>query len=382
MPEAIVQLTADDFEETIDFLNLVFSEHRPTDLATLLPKLYQPTDEHMRNNFAIKRNGKIRALVGLFPFELNIGDVSLAGAGIGGVSTHPNERGQGHMQRLMNFCLDLMHENRIHLSWLGGNRQRYHYFGYEVCGCTHVFKVTKKNSRHCYASTPDIHFELVNRPHDPGLQKFKIWHDQKAMHVSRPLCVLWTIFQSWHHKLYAALDEQGHLLGYLCVDQAGGVVLETAARDDRAHQLLIPAWVNYQEKESVNFVTAGLPGAFVTELSRVCEQPTIHSCGNWHIFDWQRVLDACLKLKRQFFQLVDGQFCFEIKRHGSFEMIIRDAEAACMRAHKRPDFSCSAETAMRLLFGPNPPALNGLVNHPVVNAWCPLPLYMPRQDEV
>lgn len=382
MPESIIQLTADDFEDAIDFLNLVFSAHYPIDLAKLLPKLYQPTDEQMRHNFAVKRNGKIRAVVGLFPLELNIGDVPLKGAGIGGVSTHPNDRGRGYMRRLLNFCLDMMKTNSCHFSWLGGQRQRYNYFGYEVCGSKHVYKVTKRNMRRYYERIPNVHFELIENPADPRLLQIKSMHDQCAIHVSRPSSALWDIFQSWHHRLYAVLDEGAELLGYLCADWSGGVVLETAARENQLYRRLIPAWVDYQEKESVYFETPGLPGALVTELSRMCEQPAIHSCGNWQIFDWQGTLDALFKLKRRFFRLVDGEFCLEIEGYGRLKMSVNGPDASCTRTHSRVDFSCSSIQATRLLFGPESPAMNGLANHPMLNAWCPLPLYMPRQDEV
>ena len=36
----IEQLDATDFEEAMDFMNLVFGAHRPHDFATLLPTLY------------------------------------------------------------------------------------------------------------------------------------------------------------------------------------------------------------------------------------------------------------------------------------------------------------------------------------------------------
>ena len=53
-----------DFEDAIDFMNLVFSAHGPIDFTQLLPALYQPTDEQMGWNWAVRENGRIRAVVG------------------------------------------------------------------------------------------------------------------------------------------------------------------------------------------------------------------------------------------------------------------------------------------------------------------------------
>jgi predicted acetyltransferase len=154
MSEPIVQLTANDFEDAMDFINLVFSVYFPIDFPQILPKLYKPSDEYMAHNFAIKRHGKIRAMIGVFPIELIIGGIPLKLAGIGNVSSHPNDRGQGHMKRLMQHCLHVMKAEKYDLSWLSGNRQRYNYFGYEVCGSTCVFHVTKENIQHSYEHTP------------------------------------------------------------------------------------------------------------------------------------------------------------------------------------------------------------------------------------
>ncbi|SVE51359.1 uncharacterized protein METZ01_LOCUS504213, partial [marine metagenome] len=53
MSNAIIQLTANDFEESMDFLNLVFSAYSPHDFANMLPSVYRPTDELMGCNYAI-----------------------------------------------------------------------------------------------------------------------------------------------------------------------------------------------------------------------------------------------------------------------------------------------------------------------------------------
>ena len=67
MSERIVQLTAADFEEAMDLLNYTFSySHGPHDFPSLLPKLYRPTDEHMGCNYAIRRDGRLVAAVGVF----------------------------------------------------------------------------------------------------------------------------------------------------------------------------------------------------------------------------------------------------------------------------------------------------------------------------
>jgi len=97
MKVEVVQLTAADWEEGLTFLNGVFGEHRPHDFATLLPSIYQPTEEFMACNHAVREDGNIRAVVGLFPIDWQVGDTRLKVGGIGGVSTHESVRGKGYM---------------------------------------------------------------------------------------------------------------------------------------------------------------------------------------------------------------------------------------------------------------------------------------------
>ena len=68
----VEQLTANDFEEAMDFMNLVFGAHGPHDFASLLPALYQPTDELMKCIWAIRESGRIVAIVGYHPLEWKV----------------------------------------------------------------------------------------------------------------------------------------------------------------------------------------------------------------------------------------------------------------------------------------------------------------------
>ncbi|MBN1559980.1 GNAT family N-acetyltransferase [candidate division KSB1 bacterium] len=375
--EPITQLTAGDYENAIDFLNLVFSEHYPIDFPRVLPKLYKPTDESMSMNYAIKRHGKIRAIVGLYPVELHVGATPLKLAAIGAVSSHPNDRGQGHMRRLLQFCLQVMRAEGYHLSWLGGQRQRYGYFGYEVCGSTAVFTVNKKNISHGYAEMPAIHFEKICAP-DERFTQMKLWHDTHPIHCTRPVASFAEISRSWQNDLFAAMSARDELAGYV-IANAAGAVLELATPDEKA---VIPAWVAQQDQAQVAFETAMLPHPIVKELTRICEQQSTRSSGNWQIFDWQRVVNAILKVKHQSMTLMNDIFRLGIEGYGVIELCVDGPSAACIRTRKRAHFCCDPLSAMRLLFGPLPPAMSGLINHSALNGWCPLPLSLPRQDQV
>ncbi len=156
MSVELVRLGTADWDEGLAFINGVFFADGSKDFSTLLPSIYQPTDEFMAYNHAVREDGSIRAVVGLFPLDWQVGDARLTIGGIGGVSTHPSVRGKGYMKLLMNHCVEHMKSEGMQLSWLGGQRQRYGYFGYEKCGLQLRISLTAANVRHVFGEQPAL----------------------------------------------------------------------------------------------------------------------------------------------------------------------------------------------------------------------------------
>ena len=73
---------------------------------------------------------------------LVVGDARLPYWGLSGVATDPRYRGRGHMTRLVEFWLDRMDHP---LASLGGDRQRYGRFGWELVGCQRIYRVTDRS---------------------------------------------------------------------------------------------------------------------------------------------------------------------------------------------------------------------------------------------
>ena len=61
-------------------------------------KIYQAEEHLMNCNLAIRRNGRIRAVVGVFHTKVSIDGLILKTVGIVGVSSHPYEKVHGQMR--------------------------------------------------------------------------------------------------------------------------------------------------------------------------------------------------------------------------------------------------------------------------------------------
>ena len=238
----VVQLSGADFDEAIAFLDGVFGEHRPHDFATLLPSIYQPCDELMSCNHALRVDGRIRAIVGLFPIDWQVGGRLLKVGGIGGVSTHPGDRGKGYMGVLMRHCVERMKAEGFHLSWLGGQRQRYGWFGYEKCGQTVSVDLGPANLRHACPTPVDLRFETLKPGHSGRLEQAWKMHQAQRVHCRRRKPWFHRYLRAWYNRPHAALDASGEMAGYLVASPDGDQVVELIGRDEETALAMAPAW--------------------------------------------------------------------------------------------------------------------------------------------
>jgi predicted N-acetyltransferase YhbS len=384
MSEEIIRLTARDFEEALDFLDFVFSVHGPADLQALLPAIYKPTDELMACNYAIKRDGRIRAIVGMYPLSWKVGDRTYKVAGIGGVTSHRRSRGAGYMRLLMDHCVQAMGDEGYHLSYLGGQRQRYQYFGYERCGCLDSFAVNKTNLRHSFQDDPGIRFEPLAAADTERLGRAMALHAAAPVRCPRAEAVFFDRLVSWQNRPWAALDAAGRMVGYLVTDRKGGRLVEMEADSDETVVRLVRAWAASRTEGDTHVDVPPWRVGLARSLGTFCESTSRQSSGNWQVIDWAGVIGALLALRGTMGPLADGIVRLGIGGYGTAEIAVSGGRASCARSSATPSVETDPLTAMRLLFGPLPPSqvlpLPGEVR--LLEQWCPLPLSWPQQDGV
>ncbi len=144
----IIQLEERDFDELMDVLSRAFQKANHNYFSEGVGAYYQKTAECMKANYAIKIEGKIAAVVGLFPMKYQMGETLLKCAGIGGVCVAPEFRGQKLMGILMEHVVGVIKIQEYDLAWLSGDRQRYRYYGWEKSGTENHFKLIKSNVKH------------------------------------------------------------------------------------------------------------------------------------------------------------------------------------------------------------------------------------------
>ncbi|MEI6519081.1 MAG: GNAT family N-acetyltransferase [bacterium] len=131
-----------DKNKMIDTMNICFSSpERPMDFLNLTPYCF--TDERIPNHFIYETlDGKIAGAAGIYPYEMNIHGVTFEMAGIGQVSTLPEYREKGIMKQI--FAEVCREANKYDFTWLGGDRRRYGFYGWELGGRKEVYRTFEK----------------------------------------------------------------------------------------------------------------------------------------------------------------------------------------------------------------------------------------------
>mgnify|MGYP000851314580 FL=1 len=392
----VVRLTARDFSDAMDLMNMVFSMGgRPHHFQSLLPKLYQPDDGKMGAHVAIRRDGRLRAIIGHYPMTLSIGGQSFKASGIGAVSTHPEDRKSGLMRQLMQAIVAEMETEQIALSVLGGQRQRYGYYGYEKAGTHLRFSLSKTNLRH---ARPDLAGEtyrfsrLDPTAADPQLvAQLQSWQQAQPIYVARPPEDFLTILSSWYAQIWLARDPDDQPVGYLVCNEAGTGVSELVASRTDLFLPLAAAWVSRLSAGSAEFSVPPWATTAIADLGQIAEHEQILPAYSLRINDFERLLPALLQVKADLQPLPEGTFRLGLDLDGKkavYALTYGSGQAACRPADGPADLVLDRLTATRLLFGPLPPMLilPQLAQQPdlarLLTCWLPLPFYWPSPDEV
>ncbi len=371
------RLNARDFEEAVDFFNLVFSQNgTPHDFKKLQPRCMRP--EMMEHVYAVRRDGRIRAAAMAVPSAVRAGGDTLRFYGVGNVATHIDERGAGLMSLLLE---QITREEPADYSGLGGYRQRYGHFGYEVCGTKYAASLSARNVRLAglWQNVPSL--RPVSGADDPAIREIRRLYESKMLYVERgDDAAFWRHLSMWTASVYAAYSESGDFMGYLCAD--GATIREYGAVCPEALPRLFAALIKARAFDTVDFQLAAWEWRELRAFASICEGVSIVPDRLYRISSWDRVSEAFLKIKAATQDTPDGEAVLEIDGWGRLAMRVHQGVASCEKTALAASLRLDPLQAARLLFGPLPP-LSVRGNLPrTLAAWLPLPFSWNRQDNI
>lgn len=377
----IKRLTLEHYDEMRPLLNYVFGHkyRRPMDFERHLPKMWIKDDERMMNcHFGAFEGGKLCGVVGAYPLPLHIGDTKLLFATTGNVATLPEYEGKGIFSTLFGCAMQELKEMGADGARLGGQRQRYQRFGFEGCGQVYQFKFgTDERVRTKDKYTGEgITFSKIGIENVEALRFCHELYQKKKIYVERSVEKSYrdTYLSMCSKYMFPYLAfKDGKAVGYLCAsDNAPGTIGEIQAQDAQTLVEMVYAW-----QQNCNAVVQINLAPYMTEEIRLfydfAADYSINYPGRFKMCNWQKVVDALMKLKASYTVMEHGEFVMEIENYGRLRLYVQNGDAGCEVTDRNPQVVLSQSAAMRLLFGSLP--ASSVCDVPYfVREWCPLPL--------
>lgn len=388
MNSAIERLRAADYNELRQLYDEVFSGNPDSGyLERALPKMWRQDDAHMEKHLAIRENGKLAAVVGIYPYETVVTGEKMLFATVGNVATMPFAREKGYMRKLMTEAMAQLEQQGVAVSRLGGLRSRYNRYGYECAGQLYAMTVTQRNAKEYLSSRTarDIGFRPVREEDVQILAQVRELYEGSMIHVRRGSNTdFYDTLRAWDSGVYAAFDGPD-FVGYLCVSADGSRIPELGAIREADAAGILCRWLEHTGKEQVQVDCRPWEKSLARDLGSFCENVEVRHASQFKILRWDMLTGALLRWKAQQRRLPEGELTLEIKGWGSLQLSVEGQSAVCRRTQQTGEISLDPVTATRLLFGTLEPAL--CVPLPpekqiLMDAWLPLPLSWNDQDRV
>lgn len=372
----------EDLPQITDFINMVFSMHvRPHDFEVLLPKVYDPRYNKSRIHAIALEGNRIIGCVGVYDFPIRVADETLKIGYLGSVSVHQKFRKQGIMKKLMQMQIERARLEGMDLLALGGQRQRYEYYGFTPCGCTCSYTVTARNIRHAMADVDASEYSFRKlAADDPAIERLFDLYDQQTVSGARTLENFYATLCSYHNLPWVILrkDEPA---GYLIASENEEKIVELVMDEPSAFRAIVKGFLQEQKKSGVEILAAPFDLALNRSLAPVCEKYGAIVSNNrmMRCMNPERVIGAFMKLKQTCCQLSDGVLCLGIADMATIRIEVRNGCVIIEKTGEQPDLTLSLMEAEQLIFNYNRYAVAELPLR-VHRDWFPLPFYIPEPD--
>jgi predicted N-acetyltransferase YhbS len=210
----------EEFSDVMRFVDMVF---RPNEkgryiLQRQYPHAYRHHPAYSRRLLVLRDQDEIIGALAVHPQRFRLASGSLDAGGIGVVGTHPQRRGQGIMGHLLHQAVEHMQDQGMALSVLGGDRQRYGWFGWENAGCLNRFNLTARQAGPLSAADKELEIARLGADSD-WLSRWRRWHKSLPYGLERPQGESADLFVRRGREVWGAV--KGRRFAYLVLRGAG-----------------------------------------------------------------------------------------------------------------------------------------------------------------
>lgn len=364
----------------LDFANMVFScAHAPHDFQAMIPKVYGADKQtaHMQN-IAVDENGNVRGLVAVMPGEMKVLDETLKTGFVGTVSVHPYGRGEGHMIRLMNMADEGMRADGVDIAMLGGQRQRYEYFGFTKNGLAMYHSINGANVRHGLknARTEGIEITPVTADDKEAIRRAWELFEKKRLHAARTPEEFHVICRTWYMSM-KQIKIDGEFAGYIVSNTDDKCLkISEMALNDYAMTGAVIKKLSEDSGKSINVTTADFDVELNRALAAFEEEASLSAPMQIRIYNFAKVIRAFMKLRASYRPMIDGKCGFVIDGQ-QVTISVKDGNVDVTDAPFEGSRKLTSIQAQQLFFNAN----GWLMEGDLPMGWAPLPVYIDNADE-
>lgn len=260
------------------------------DFKQIMPKVYDADRDYSDMHFVAEdaMSKEIIAVAGNLISEMEIDGKSYKYSILGSVSTIPSEQKKGYMKKVIDAVDQECKDEHVVFSMLVGDRKRYNYFNYEICGFRYEYVFSSRRYHDFYSS--DI---LVSSFEEEDLDDvYDVYLDTQVLHL-RDKEHFAISFKDPRKKLYT-VRYKGNIVGYFCTKAER--ILEFGLRDLSILSLVITAICRKLGYEKISFVISPLNKDTIFAFDRIAEDKICNDKINVKVYDTHKFLEMLIAI--------------------------------------------------------------------------------------
>jgi len=369
---------AQDWLKVIDFIDLVFSQSAgPHDFADLIPKVYGDGHDYSHIHAIALEDGDIRGCVAVLPYDMDLAGKKLRVGYLGSVSVHRLSRGAGHMKKLMQMQIDKAKAEGIDMMVLGGQRQRYGYFGFHPVGGAYGYSISQANVRHALGDVDASAFTFEKLTQGADSDYAHALYQKQIVCGSRPAENFAEIACSFNSQGWL-VKQNGTNAGYLIANREQNGIHEIVLEDPALIPAVLKAWMAAYSVHHLRISAAPYNKTLNRTLSAFAEGYSIGQADYMLCLNYANTILSWMTLKNAVAPLSES--CVRLGIAGEvLELKVADGAVSVEKTDALADVSLTAAEADQLLFAYNR-FYAPEVGCAIPADWFPLPLYILRAD--
>lgn len=371
------RLKKEDFHDTLNLLNTVFSAHngKEMDFATMFPRIFVAEDKTMGWHIGAKIDGKLCGVAASYPLTYRVGGTDLSLSAGGNVAVDASVRGKGIMQSILNQFDKEDREDGFDICYLHGDRFRYRNFGYERCGVEYSFTLTRQMFG---KDAPKRDFEYVDLrcAKEEFIREVFDFYNKQSVCLIRDYADFMPSLKTKGRLPLAVLSEGKEIIAYFTVGD-DGCIGEISIKDEALFSDVIKG---YMSKNDVSKLFLSMPSydPLTNQALKVAERYHVMQPGNFKILNFRRVVESFMREKSLHETLSDGKITIDSEVLGAWSIEKKGDKISVEQYDGEAQYVLPGYTVYPFLFGPlAPKQFSKEYDDELLNAWLPIPLYCP-----